>query len=241
MSNPWFQFKLFTVYQEKCAMKVCTDAAIFGAYISSQEKNAGNNETNILDIGTGTGLLSLMTAQKVEGNIDAVEVDEEAYKQAGENFRNSAWKSRLSVFHTDIIQIKLNKKYNIIISNPPFFQNSLKSINKQKNIAKHTASLPYADLASVVYSNLTDNGRFYILLPFTEFKVFEKIATEKQLALMKKTDIRSTTSSGYFRTIGVFTNEAVQKFTEEILTIKNSNNEYTNDFVQLLKDYYLYL
>lgn len=222
-------------------MKVCTDACIFGAYISSEEKEATDDETNILDIGTGTGLLSLMTAQKVKGNIDAVEIDEQAVEQALENFRNSVWKLRLSVFHADITKLKLSKKYNVIISNPPFFEGSLKSSNNQNNLAKHTTSLSYQLLVSLVCSHLTDEGRFYILLPYKEFDVFKKLAAENQLPLMKKIKIRSAASSNYFRTMGVFTNRAVKKTAEELLTIKDNDGEYTNDFIQLLKDYYLYL
>ena len=241
MSNTYFQFKEFIVNQDKCAMKVCTDACIFGAYFSSEEKDKSNNETNILDIGTGTGLLSLMTAQKVKGNIEAVEIDKNAFEQAEQNFRNSPWKSRLSVLHADVTKLTLNKRYDIIISNPPFFEGSLKSNNQQNNLAKHNTSLTYTALASFVYSNLTDNGRFYILLPYKEFEVFKKIATEKKLTLVEKIDVRSSATSEYFRTIGVFTSRAVQQTNAESLIIKDNHNEYTNDFIELLKDYYLYL
>jgi len=241
MSNSYFRFKQFTVNQEKTAMKVCTDACLFGAYISSKEKLATNNQTSILDIGAGTGLLSLMIAQKLSGNIDAVEIDEDAYKQAQENFKSTAWKTRLSAFHADVTKLTFSKKYDIIISNPPFFTDSLKSNNEQKNIAKHTAFLSYTALASVAYSNLAGNGRFYILLPYKEFEVFEKIATKSQLAMIKRADIKPTPSSGYFRTIGVFTNAREQPITAESLTIKDNNNKYTYEFIELLKDYYLYL
>lgn len=241
MANSYFQFKEFTVNQEKSAMKVCTDACLFGAYISSREKNTTNNETNMLDIGTGTGLLSLMMAQKLSGNIDAVEIDEAAYKQASENFKKSTWKTRLSVFHADITKFALSKKYDLIVSNPPFFNNSLKSNIKQRNIAKHTTFLSYAGLVSVVCSHLANNGRFYVLLPYAAFEVFEKNAAENQLAMIRKTDIRPKASSECFRTIGVFTNAAVDTVTSALISIKDSNNEYTSAFVQLLKDYYLYL
>jgi len=241
MANSYFQFKQFIINQEKCAMKVCTDACIFGAYISIKEKDKNNDKTCILDIGTGTGLLSLMIAQKVNGSIDAVEIDKNAFEQAQENFKNSLWKSRLFEHRADITQFEFSRKYDIIVSNPPFFKDSLKSDNEQKNIAKHITSLPYSALASIVFANLTDKGRFYILLPTKEFAVFEKTATENQLALMEKTIIRPDAFSEYFRTTGVFTNAAADKITIESLTVKDSNNEYTPEIIELLKDYYLYL
>lgn len=222
-------------------MKVCTDACVFGAYVSSKEKDICNDETNLLDIGTGTGLLSLMIAQKVKGNIDAVEIEDKAYEQALENFINSPWQTRLSVFHTDITQFEFQKKYNIIISNPPFFEKSLKSSHYQKNLAKHSASLPFTVLASIVFENLIHNGRFYILLPFAEFKIFENIATKNRLFLLNKMNIRQCKSPVYFRTIGVFTNTSVQTGNTESLTIKDDNEKYSQSFIDLLKDYYLYL
>lgn len=182
-----------------------------------------------------------MIAQKVKGNIEAVEIEKNAFEQALANFKNSIWKSRLAIFHADITQIEFRKKYDIIISNPPFFQDSLKSSDNEKNFAKHNTSLSYAALVSVVSANLTEKGRFYILLSFDKFKTFEKIANNNNLTLLKRTDIRSNEASKYFRTIGVFTRKTVQKTTAQILTIKDNNNEYTSDFVFLLKDYYLYL
>lgn len=241
MGNSYFKFKQFTVNQEKSAMKVCTDACVFGAYISSIEKDFSNDETNILDIGAGTGLLSLMIAQKVKGKIDAVEIDEKAYEQAQDNFKKSAWQTRLSVSHADITHFILKKRYDIIVSNPPFFEKSLKSSNHQKNLAKHTTSLPYQVLASIVSNNLTDKGKFYILLPFKEFSLFEKIATKNNLSLIEKLNIRQNKHSNYLRTIGVFSNVTSPAATEQSLTIKEETDRYTESFIDLLKDYYLYL
>lgn len=241
MTNNWFQFKQFIVEQDKCAMKVCTDACIFGAYVALKEKDTNNDETNILDIGTGTGLLSLMMAQKVKGNIEAVEIEKNAYEQAIDNFENSVWKSRLTVFNADISKLEISKKYDIIISNPPFFANSLKSINRIKNLAKHTTSLPLNVLSSLVAKHLMDKGKFYILLPFEVFEAFENIATQNQLSLIKRLNIRHSISSVCFRTIGVFTKAAVSKTNSESLIIKDEKSDYTTEFKELLKDYYLYL
>lgn len=242
MSNSYFQFKQFKICQDKCAMKVCTDACIFGAYISCKEKDFSNDETNILDIGAGTGLLSLMIAQKVKGNIEAVEIENKAFEQAGENFKNSLWPTRLSVLDADITEVRLNKKYNIIVSNPPFFTDFLKSNNKQKDLAKNSASLPHNALVSVVCEHLSEEGKFYILLPKTEFNHFTQITAKSNLSLVAKLNIRQTSHFEYFRTIGVFSKIVKQTtVTEETLTIKNENDLYTKDFIELLQDYYLYL
>lgn len=241
MPNPYFQFKQFVVYQQKCAMKVCTDACIFGSYISLKEKNGSNNETNILDIGTGTGLLSLMIAQKVKGNIEAVEIDEKAFEQSQENFINSAWRSRLSVYHGDIKRLTFTKKYHLIVSNPPFFEKSLKSSDYQKNFAKHTTSLSYSELAAIASGNLMEKGKFYILLPFNEFKVFANIATRNRLSLIEKIHIRQNEHSPCLRTIGVFIKAPGEAAPiEELINIKD-NKGYTASFTKLLNDYYLYL
>ncbi|WP_018614835.1 tRNA1(Val) (adenine(37)-N6)-methyltransferase [Segetibacter koreensis] len=242
MANSYFRFKQFTVHQAKSAMKVCTDACVFGAYVSLKEKACSNEETNILDIGTGSGLLSLMIAQRVNGNIEAVEIDDSAFEQANENFEISPWQKRLTAIHADITQLSILKKYDIIVSNPPFFQKSLKSDDLKKNLAKHTTTLPYTALASIACSHLAEKGKFYILLPFEEFIAFEKIALENKLKLFEKVNIRQHTLSNYFRTIGVFTNVATpEAVTEHSISIKDKNDAYTESFIELLKDYYLYL
>lgn len=222
-------------------MKVGTDACLLGAYISLKEKDFTNDDTNILDIGTGTGLLSLMIAQKVKGNIEAVEIDEKAYAQAQENFKSSTWRTRLAVHYADITQFAFTRKYDIIVSNPPFFDNSLKSSNYQKNLAKHTTSLSHIELSSIVSANLINNGKFYILLPFEEFKIFEKTALKDNLWLFEKLNIKQYATSDYLRTIGVFSNIADYTSTIGSLTIKDDNEKYSKNFVQLLKDYYLHL
>lgn len=133
MANSYFQFKEFTVRQERASMKVCTDACLFGAYAANQLIFI--NPAECLDIGTGTGLLSLMLAQKIPANIDAVEIEYASYSQAKGNFEHSPWREQLNVFHTDINQFQSEKKYNCIISNPPFFEKDLKSEDEKKNAA----------------------------------------------------------------------------------------------------------
>src|SRR5688572_30396977 len=132
MANNFFQFKQFIIYQDKCSMKVCTDACIFGAGIANIISNSESRISNCLDIGTGTGLLSLMIAQKTSALIDAIEIEEDAFNQAKENFSNSSWSQRLRAFHTDVKHFNSPLKYDFIISNPPFYQNDLISPLKTK-------------------------------------------------------------------------------------------------------------
>jgi tRNA1Val (adenine37-N6)-methyltransferase len=137
MPNTWFQFKEFKIEQEKCDMKVCTDSCLFGAWIADKIQKKIIEPATILDIGSGTGLLSLMTAQKSNAKIDAVEINKNAYLQTKENFKASKYKERLQAFNVDVKHWNDKKKYDLIISNPPFFENDLPSANQNKNFAKH--------------------------------------------------------------------------------------------------------
>lgn len=160
-------------------MKVCTDACIFGAWIA--KKITGNRLPliNCLDIGTGTGLLNLMLAQKNPDLIlDAVEIEANAYEQAKENISTSPWLHRLEIFHSDIKNYVSAKKYDLIISNPPFFENELSSKEENKNIAKHDKGLTLKDLIGAIKIHLATAGYFATLLPYHRVKYFENLAAE---------------------------------------------------------------
>jgi tRNA1Val (adenine37-N6)-methyltransferase len=240
MANNYFQFKQFIVRQDKAAMKVCTDACLFGAWAASKVENGKSKVENILDIGAGTGLLSLMLAQKTNAQIDAVEIDEDAALQAQENFSDSQWKERLALYKTPIQHFNPSCAYDVIVSNPPFFIQSLKSDLHQKNLAKHTESLSYDDLLVNALKLLKPKGKFFLLLPFEEFKRFETIAAQ-QLYLVEKTDVQQTTKHNFFRTMGVFTKQKSKEFIHKTISIKDEHHNYTPRFIELLKDYYLYL
>jgi tRNA1Val (adenine37-N6)-methyltransferase len=195
---------------------------------------------NVLDIGTGTGLLSLMLAQKTDAQIDAVEIDEQAALQAQENFTNSLWKERLTLYKTSVQHFNPTNAYDVIISNPPFFVQSLKSDLHQNNLAKHAETLSYDDLLVNILKLLKPQGRFFLLLPFEEFKRFETMAAY-QLHLVEKADVSQTTEHKFFRTMGIFTKQESREFMHETISIKDEHNNYTHRFIELLKDYYLYL
>lgn len=240
MSNTYFQFSQFRVEQGGSAMKVCTDACVQGAYIAEKLSVAQPAVKRILDIGTGTGLLALMLAQGCDALVDAIEIDEKAYRQAGKNFLASPWKERLQVYHADIREYDFIKKYDFIISNPPFYENDLKSPSRLKNQAMHAITLNYGELLEAVKHNLISGGKFAVLLPFERFAGFIRQAEKMEFHLQDSLLLKQTPSHHIFRAIGIFGNDR-KKGMEETLTIKNKQEDYTPEFIRLLKPYYLYL
>lgn len=242
MPNDYFLFKQFLIKQDKCAMKVCTDACLFGAWVAEKIKNSKVKIQNALDVGSGTGLLSLMLAQKnLNAIIDAIEIDEAAAQQARENFEVSPWKERLHVFRSSIQQYAktANKEYDVVICNPPFYENNLKSDDKKRNVALHSAELKFEELVTIANKLLNDNGNFFILLPYFNTKSFLQL-TESKFALKEKILVKQTPQHNYFRSILWMTKQAVEPAEKEII-IMGSNGEYSDVFKELLKDYYLKL
>lgn len=219
-------------------MKVCTDACLFGAYVADQVKTKSSSD--ILDIGTGTGLLSLMLAQRVPAIIEAVEIDAAACEQANNNFGQSPWKERLTVFNSDVLQFEPDKKYDCIISNPPFFEKDLKSIDSNKNNAKHDTSLTLEQLLAVAKKLLTDDGTFAVLLPYHRVEAFIVMASNNSFHLIKKAIVKQTENHDPFRGILIFGKQPANPM-EETIVIKNTDEKYSLRFAELLKDYYLYL
>lgn len=236
MGNTYFQFKQFRVNQDQSAMKVCTDSCILGALANTTDA------TKILDIGTGTGVLALMLAQKSPAQIDAVEIEESAARQAEDNFRQSPWKNRLRIFPMSIQEyVKTSgTKYDIIVSNPPFFKDQLKSPDSKINIAHHSEALSFEELAYAVSKLMKAEGRFYLLLPHREFQLFASTARPFHIFPEKLTYIKDTEESQVFRVAGSFHRKELPCH-EEQLVIKEKDGSYTPQFVALLKDYYLYL
>lgn len=219
-------------------MKVCTDACLFGALLPP---NLLKGECYVLDIGAGTGLLSLMVAQKSPlAEIDAVEIDAAAAEQANENFKASPWHERLHVFNSDVHHFAPSGKYHLIISNPPFYEDDLRSPHANKNNAKHGTALNLIDLLKVAEAFLTDDGVFAVLLPYQRVEYFIQEALKFHLYLNEQVSVSQTEFHGHFRGILFFSREKVRPEIFEI-SIKDKEGKYTNDFTSALKDYYLYL
>ena len=232
MPNSHFTFKQFTIHQDQTSMKVTTDACILGAYAGVRKVKS------ILDIGTGTGLLSLMLAQRGEAKIDAVEFNEYACNQSLRNINESCFKDKIIVYKTLIQDFRTNNLYDLIISNPPFFQNYLKSENESRNNSFHTDTLSFTDLLETVLRLLALNGTFVVLLPAYESSVFEQLAISKELYPQKKLIIHHREGSKILRIITTFGRLKKEIINEELI-IKNPDESYTSDFQKLLKDYYL--
>ncbi len=228
-------------------MKVCTDSCIFGAWIANAVEKKKINPQNILDIGTGTGLLSLMLAQKCNATIHAIEIDKNACEQAIENCkltclpdRQAVMGTRIEIFHADIKNWKPSLQYELIICNPPFYENNLLPEDERKNIAKHSAALNLEELIVVTNNLLSNGGALAAILPWHRSKFFEETATMYSLFIKEKIKVKQTPSPNYFRVMYLLQKQKTEPSTKEI-TIKNGRNEYTQEFKGLLKDYYLYL
>ena len=240
MANNYFQFKQFTVQQGRCALKVSTDSCLFGAWIASKLQTTNCKPQTILDIGSGTGLLMLMLAQKINTVIDGIEIDEASYQQAKENIDASPWKERLNLFYGDVKIFPFQRKYDFIISNPPFFEGDLKSNQSTKNIARHDEGLTLGDLLEIVNKNLSVDGSFAMLLPFHRTEYFLNLAEQKNFYCTHLLKVKQSAAHNYFRSILILNRNISAKTIEEII-IKENDGSYSAAFIELLKDYYLYL
>ena len=238
MANSYFKFKQFTIHQNKCAMKVCTDACLFGALVANRNMQAAN----CLDIGTGTGLLSLMVVQKNNAvKIDAIEIDTAAAEQATENITASPWANNIQVFKEDILTFSSgSKKYDCIISNPPFFEDDLQSSDKAKNSAKHNTALSLLQLLQVVDNCLNPDGIFAVLLPYHRVAYFAEASKKLGLHLTKQVLVKQTLKHKFFRGILFFSRKEIEPELNEII-IKDTDHNYTPQFSAALKDFYLFL
>lgn len=237
MANSYFQFKQFRIEQNRCAMKVCTDSCVFGASIPVEKA------AFILDIGTGTGLLALMAAQRSEATIQAVEVEPEAAQQAAENFATSPWASRLHLFSgrlQDFEPVTI-PAYDLIMCNPPFYLASQKSADAARNKAMHGKELPFADLLRFTKKFLSPTGSLYILLPPSEARLFTTQAASFDLYLRHQLLLYTQESGKHIRSILHLKRqpEVEQPVTSETIFIRQADQQYTAAFRQLLQPYYL--
>jgi tRNA1Val (adenine37-N6)-methyltransferase len=238
MPNDYFRFKQFTVKQNRCAMKVCTDACLFGAWAAHI---LDATPKHILDIGAGTGLLALPLAQSQSAAvIDAVEMDEAAAQQAGENFEASPWNENLHIYPASIQQFSLTaaQQYDVVISNPPFFENDLKSIDAKRNLALHSAALKLEELVAIAGRVMKADGDFFVLLPFHRAAALEPLLPKYHFYVREKVWVKQSEKHDWFRAMFWISRKNGAAGVSEI-TILNDKNVYSTAFTKLLKDYYL--
>ena len=237
MSNTSFAFKQFTIKQDLCAMKVGTDAVLLGAWIIP------NGSLNILDIGTGTGIIALMLAQKSQAHIDAIDIDENAVKQAKQNISESKFATKIEVDHIsfqDFVKTT-KKKFNLIVTNPPYFEQSLKSSDEKRSHARHADVLPFEDLLDGVTKILDPKGKFCLILPKLEAEKFRQLAEKKGLILSKLLRVKSRSDKEIDKRHIMQFEFKPSEFSEATIAIElGERHQYTDEYKALTKDYYIH-
>ncbi|UGS23405.1 tRNA1(Val) (adenine(37)-N6)-methyltransferase [Flavobacterium channae] len=231
-----FKFKQFSVNQDRCAMKIGTDGVLLGAWTPLI-----NNPYNVLDIGAGTGILSLMLAQRSNAEqIDAIEIDENAYEQCVENFEASPWSDKLFCFHAGLDEFvdEPEDEYDLIISNPPFYTDDYKSDNTSRDLARFEDALPFEELIDAAALLLSDNGIFSVIIPYKEEERFITMCKEVDLFPLKITRVKGTPTSEIKRSLLAFCRLEQTPLIDE-LTIEISRHQYTTEYTELTKDFYL--
>ena len=231
MSNPYFRFKQFTVYHDLCAMKVGTDGVLLGAWADCEKAKT------ILDIGTGSGLIALMLAQRSKAQVHAIDIDENACKQAKINFENSKFSDRLNVEKATFQHWNTPLRFDLLASNPPYFSGSLKSPDNKRNFARHNDSLFFADLIEKSCSLMNPEGKLAVILPFDEFEGFHSLALKNRLFLCHKTLVSSLPHKPPKRVLLEYSNKETDCL-ENILLIEESPKIFSEEYIALTEDFY---
>lgn len=232
-----FSFKQFSIHQDRCAMKVGTDGVLLGSWTP-----INNNPFNILDIGAGTGIIALMLAQRSHAEqIDALEIDEDAYEQAVENFENSPWGDRLFCFHAGLDEFieEPEDEYDLIVSNPPFYAENYKSNSEQRDLARFQDAMPFEELIEAAALLLSENGIFSVIIPYKEEENFLALANEFELYPIKITRVKGTPTSEIKRSLLAFSRNKNTVVSTDELIIETARHQYTAEYIELTKDFYL--
>lgn len=231
MSNS-FHFQKFSIHQNNAAFKVGTDSVILGCW-------APNDGKSILDIGTGTGLLSLILAQRFPlSKISAIEIDTLSSLDAKMNFDNSLFSKQISLINADIKIHKFESLFDTIITNPPYFQNDLHNSEQRKTNARHQTTLSFLDLLHVVKNNLSEQGQFMTILPTTEFDTLRNELFQNQFFINHELQISSYINSEIIRKAGVFS-KSKKNHQVEKQYIYNADQSRSDWYTQLTKEFYL--
>ena len=219
-------------------MKVCTDACILGAWFAEKVPQ----HSTILDIGSGTGLLMMMLAQKSKAVIHGIEIDISCFKQLKENIAHSKWQDKLTVHPGDIRSYVFPDKFDFIITNPPFYENDLPSLSEEEKMAKHSRELSLKELLAVIDRDLSSDGTFGVLLPFDRMEYFNNLAEERHFYLHEKLFVRHSEAHPFSRAILHYRRHKENYVpTFELNINRKEGGGYTEEFIELVKDYYLYL
>ncbi len=235
MSNNYFRFKQFTVYQNKAAMKVGVDAVTLGAYADLTKARS------IIDIGTGTGLLSLMAAQKSDAKITAIEIDKNSVEQAAENFQQSPWTKRISLMHISFQDFAKQSKtlFDAAICNPPYFNNSYQSPDKNRNKARQDVLLPLPDLFEGLKRVLKKEGCFYMIYPYLQKDNLLAISQYYQFYPFKILEIKPYENKKANRIIFGFSSNK-KNIEKQVLIVRDlETQQYSRQYKDLTKDFYL--
>ena len=232
MPNPYFKFKRFTIYHDKCAMKVGTDGVLLGAWTNV------NTSKKILDIGTGSGLVALMLAQRCEASITAIDIDKEAVEQAQININASNWKNRMEVIHTDLCKYSPQNLFDTIVSNPPYFIDSLKCDDIQRNTARHNDTLTSEQLFENVSQMLCPEGEFSLILPFEQSESAISIAEKYGLHPTRHTRVITRPGLPPKRSLLAF-KKRPEEYIPQDLVIELERHVYSEEYIALTKEFYL--
>ncbi len=238
MSTKPFQFKEFTIHQNKTAMKIGTDGVLLGAWV---ELNKDIN--NILDIGTGTGIIALQIAQRSSCQIiDAMEIEPDAYEQAVDNFENSNWGDRLFCYHTSIQEFteEIDEKYDLIISNPPFYNDTYKKVDPKRAAARHTEKLSFAELLTATAKLLSQKGSCSFIIPFREENNFLNLAQKVNLYPNRITRVKGNIKTPIKRTLLQLSFNNISPAVDELI-IEIERHEYSEAYNELVRKFYLNL
>lgn len=231
MSDKIFRFKQFNIIQDKCAMKIGMDACVFGSWFSSGK--------NFLDVGTGTGILALMAAQRFpEATVDAVDIDLNAFEQASENFKNSAWKSNLKCTHISFIDLDESVFYDHVISNPPYFNNALKSNSDQRDLARHDDYLSVEAFFQKAKKILSPDGKVSVIFP-SDDKRLPQAALDQGFFVRRKCQLIPTRSKAVLRNMWEFGLNPCELELSDLIIEQEGSRRLTLSAWKLLKDFYL--
>lgn len=233
MPNPYFRFKQFTIVQDRCAMKVGTDGVLLGAWTDT------TGTQQILDIGTGTGLIALMMAQRSQAQIDAVDIDENACIQARENVLRSPWSEQIRVYYCSVQDYATTcpKRYDLLVSNPPFFENADKPQELARTVARHSDFLQQVDILQVAQQLLHGNGRLAVIYPPEQAKIFEQKANALGFFSNRKLCVKP--KSDQTKRILMELGKSKSEYQETTIVLEADRHVYTPEFVALIKDFYL--